>query len=64
MRHNRRGSHDGDRISKIVRDSMESDFVREARDRIKSFITEKPILSACLGLAAGFALGRLIRRWD
>jgi hypothetical protein len=43
---------------------MESDFVREARDRIKSFITEKPILSACLGLAAGFALGRLIRRWD
>lgn len=64
MRRNRRGGHVGDRISKIVRDSLESDFAREAGGRIKSFITEKPVLSTCLGLAAGFFLGALIRRRD
>jgi ElaB/YqjD/DUF883 family membrane-anchored ribosome-binding protein len=43
---------------------MESDFARETGDMIKSFITEKPVLSICLGLGAGFALGMLIRRRD
>ena len=63
MRHNnRRGTHYGDRISKIVRDSMKSDFAREAGSRMKSFVTEKPILSTCLGVAAGFVLGLLIHR--
>jgi hypothetical protein len=64
MRHNRRGNHHGDRISKILRDTMESDFARETGDRIKAFITEQPMLSTCLGLAAGFMLGRLIRHRD
>jgi predicted PurR-regulated permease PerM len=64
MRHTRPGNHYGDRIKKIVRDSMETDFVREAGDRIKSFVTGQPIVSACLGLAAGIMLGMLIRRRD
>jgi len=64
MRHNRPGNHYGDRIKKIVRDSMESDFVRDAGGRIKSFVTEQPVVSICLGLAAGIVLGMMIRRRD
>lgn len=63
MRNNgKRGTQDGVRISKIVRDSMEYDFAREAGVRVKAFITLKPILSTCLGLAAGFMCGMLFRR--
>lgn len=64
MRHRRPGNHYGDRIKKLVRDSLESDFVRETRDRVKSFVTGQPILSTCLGLAAGVVLGMMIRRRD
>ena len=64
MSRNRQGRHYGDRIAKIVRDSMESDFARETGGRIKSFVTEKPILSTCIGLAAGIVLGMLIPRRD
>ena len=64
MRRDRREAHDGDRISKIFRETMESDLAREAGQQIKAFITRKPILSACLGLAAGLAIGMLIRRRD
>lgn len=64
MSHDRRESHDGDRISKFFRDSLESDFAREALGRMKSFIIEKPVLSTCLGLAAGLVVGLLIRRRD
>jgi ElaB/YqjD/DUF883 family membrane-anchored ribosome-binding protein len=46
----------------MLRDTLESDQVREAGDRVKTFITEKPLLSACLGVAAGFMLGMLVRR--
>lgn len=63
MRHNhRRGAHYGDRISQFVRDSMTSDFARETGSRMKAFITRKPILSTCLGAAAGFMVALLIRR--
>ena len=59
----RRRTHDyGDRVSKFVRNSKASDFALEAGDQIKSFVTAKPLLSACFGLAAGFALGMLFRR--
>ncbi len=51
-----------DRITRILRDTLESDSVREAGERVKTFISEKPVLSACLGLAAGFVLGMLVRR--
>ena len=61
-RNNRRGTRDGDRISKFVRDSMNSDFAREAGGRMKSFVTERPVLSTCLGVGAGLVLGMLIRR--
>ncbi|HLF93541.1 MAG TPA: hypothetical protein VJB14_08765 [Planctomycetota bacterium] len=62
MRNNgKRGAHDGIRISKIDRDSMEYDFAREAGVRVKAFITRRPILSTCLGLAAGFMCGMLFR---
>ena len=64
MRHDRRGGHDGHRLSKLVRDSREADFVCDTGSRIKSFVTRKPILSACFGLAAGFVLGMLLRRRD
>jgi ElaB/YqjD/DUF883 family membrane-anchored ribosome-binding protein len=64
MGQSRRGNHHGERISKFVRDSMDSDFTRHAGSRIKSFITGRPILSTCLGLAAGLMLGMLIRRRD
>jgi len=60
----KRGTHDGVRISKIARDSMDYDFAREAGVRVKAFITRKPILSTCLGLAAGFMCGMLFRRRD
>jgi len=62
MRQGRRGNHHADRISKLVRDSLDSDFAREAGERIKTLVTAKPIVSTCLGLAIGFALGTLIRR--
>jgi ElaB/YqjD/DUF883 family membrane-anchored ribosome-binding protein len=62
MRHHKRGDHSGDRISRIVRDSVEADVAREVGGRMKAFITERPIASACLGLAAGVLLGMLIRR--
>jgi len=64
MSQHRRGDHYGDRIKKIVRDSIESDFVRETGLRIKSFVTEQPMVSTCLGLAAGIVLGMMIRRRD
>ncbi|HVE42851.1 MAG TPA: hypothetical protein VNM14_23425 [Planctomycetota bacterium] len=62
QRHRR--SHPAERLSRILRDTLESDSVREAQDRVKTFVTEKPVLSACLGLAAGFVLGMLVRRRD
>ena len=40
---------------------MEYDFAREAGVRVKAFITRRPILSTCLGLAAGFMCGMLFR---
>jgi hypothetical protein len=58
----KRTNHFGDRVSRLVRNSIDSDFALEAGDQIKSFITAKPLLSACLGIVAGFALGTLIRR--
>lgn len=64
MPRHRRGSTPGDRLSRILRDALESDSVRDAGDRVKTFITEKPLLSAGLGLAAGLLLGMLIRRRD
>lgn len=64
MRHNRHRGHYGDRIAKIIRDSMESSFAQETGGRIKTFITDKPVLSTCLGLTAGIVLGMLIRRRD
>ena len=62
MRHNSRRDPYGVRISKLVRDSMKSDFARKAGNQISAFIEENPLLSICLGLAAGFALGMRIRR--
>jgi hypothetical protein len=62
MRHNRPRDHSGVRLSKSVRDSLESGFVRKAGDGIRTFITENPLLSTCLGLAAGFVIGKRLRR--
>jgi len=62
MRHHRRGNPQGDRLSKFLRDSVESDFARHTEGRIKAFLTEKTLLSTCLGVAGGFALGILFRR--
>jgi len=62
MHRHRRGSHPADRLSRMLRDTLESESVRDAGDRVKTFITEKPLLSACLGVAAGFVLGMLVRR--
>jgi len=62
MRQHRRGKPQGDRLSKFLRDSRESDFARHAEGRIKKFLTERPLLSTGLGVAAGFALGILFRR--
>jgi len=63
MQRHRRG-HPADRLSRILRETLESGSVRDAQDRVKAFITEKPVLSACLGVAAGFVLGMLVRRRD
>ena len=62
MQRHRRGENPADRISRILRDTFESDSVREAGGRVKIFILEKPVLSTCLGLAAGFVLGMMVRR--
>ena len=62
MAHHRQKDHFGVRLSKSVRESRKSGFARKAGDRINSFITENPLLSTCLGLAAGFVLGKRIRR--
>ena len=62
MQRHRRGENPADRISRILRDTFESDSVREAGDRVKTFILEKPVQSVCIGLAAGFLLGMIIRR--
>ena len=64
MKRHRGGGHPADRLSRILRDTLDSDSVRDAQDRVKTFIAEKPLLSACLGLAAGFMLGMLVRRRD
>ena len=64
MKHDRRGGPDGHRLSKLIRGSREAEFVRDTGSRIKSFVTRKPVLSACFGLAAGFVLGMLLRRRD
>jgi ElaB/YqjD/DUF883 family membrane-anchored ribosome-binding protein len=64
MHRHRRGGHPADRLSRILRDTLESDSVRDVEDRVRTFIREKPVLSACLGLAAGFMLGMLLRRRD
>lgn len=62
MKNGKQKSHYGDRIAKVVRNSREYGFARDAGSRIKSFVTEKPLLSACIGLAAGLVLGILIPR--
>jgi len=62
MRQHRRGNPQGDRLSKFLRDSMESDFARHTEGRIKEFFTERPLLSTGLGVAAGIALGILFFR--
>jgi ElaB/YqjD/DUF883 family membrane-anchored ribosome-binding protein len=64
MHRHRRGGSPADRLSRVLRETLDSDSVREAGDRVKTFITEKPLLATCLGLAAGFLLGTLIRRRD
>jgi len=43
---------------------VEADFAREAGGRMIAFITEKPVVSACLRRAVGVVLGLLIRRRD
>lgn len=63
MRHHRRPNHLDDRVARFARDyTSAADFVREAGIRTRLFITERPILSTCLGLATGYAVGSLIRR--
>lgn len=64
MHRHRPGSTPRDRLARILRETLDSESVRGAGDRVKTFITEKPLLSAGLGLAAGFLLGMLIRRRD
>ena len=62
MEYNRRRGADGDRLSKIIRDTLKSDFAQKAGGRVRSFIRENPLLSLGLGLAAGVALGMRLRR--
>jgi len=61
MHRHRRGGDPVDRLSRILRETLESDSVRVAGQRVKTFIVEKPLLSACIGVAAGFMLGLLAR---
>ena len=62
MRH-RRGRYK-DRISKFLHESVDPDALRDAGGRVKGFIHDKPLMSTCIGLAAGFLLGLLFRRGD
>lgn len=62
MKHDRPRDHSGVRLLKRVRDSMRPGFARKAGDGIRTFITENPLLSTCLGVAAGFVIGKRIRR--
>jgi hypothetical protein len=62
MAYNRRRDHDETSIPKIVRNALKPGFAHKAGDRINTFIRENPLLSTCLGLAAGFALGMRLRR--
>lgn len=62
MKNGKQKSHYGDRIAKVVRESKELGLAREIGGSIKSFVTDKPVLSTCIGLAAGIVLGMLIPR--
>lgn len=62
MKHNRRANRFDDRTAGIFRDSRKAGGPRPAGGRASTFIAENPLLSTCLGLAGGFALGLLIRR--
>lgn len=64
MHRHRKGRHYKDRISKFLQDSIDPDLMKDAGGRVKSFIHEKPVMTACLGVAAGFLLGFLFRRGD
>lgn len=64
MHRHRKGRPARDRIARFLQESVESDAVREAGGRVNTFVHEKPLLSACIGLAAGFLLGLLVRRGD
>lgn len=64
MHRHRKGRHYKDRISKLLQDSIDPDAMREAGTRVRTFVHEKPVMTACIGLAAGFLLGLLFRRGD
>ena len=44
--------------------SNSKDMAREGADRANTFIHESPLLSALLGVGAGFLIGLLMRRRD
>lgn len=59
MRHSRQATRYQDRGS---RNSTGSALAGDALERILALIAEKPMMSVCVGVAAGFVLGKLIPR--
>lgn len=59
MRHSRQATRFQDRSS---RNSTGSAMAGEALERILVLIAEKPMMSVCIGVAAGVVLGKLIPR--
>ncbi len=59
MKHSRQATRFQDRSS---RNSTGSALAGEALEHILAWITEKPMMSVCIGVAAGVVLGKLIPR--
>ena len=61
-----RRTHNGSRILEKAQDlySNSRDVARDGASRANSFIHESPVLSAFLGVGAGFLIGFWMRRHD
>lgn len=59
MRHSRQATRFQERSS---RNTTGSALAGEALERILALITEKPMMSVCIGVVAGVVLGKLVPR--
>jgi len=61
-----RRNHSGNRIMERAQDlySNSRELAKTGASRANGFIHESPVISACLGVGAGFLIGLWMRRHD